>query len=356
MSKFGESIVQFLVGGVAGTETTVDDTTNKLPTTADLNAGTALVGKVGLDQTTPGTTESVTVATAQGAGAAIGATTGAAIVTDVDGTIQRYLRGLVKLWIAGLAAGAQIIGKVGIDQTTPGTTDSVSVATGQGAGATIGTTADAAVVTDANGTVSAKLRGIIKLLVDMISVKLNDGSNALAFVSHEGTVSIPVTEAHREQFYIHLDAENIGAATGFMLIDLSDTTNWPHTNTGHIVLQTLSVDINADTSYRGDISLGFLSDVDGTNGDLNEITTFHYTQGAPDLSEQRDYRGGINLQVADWFGPTTSDSTVWQTDVDLQGPDGATSYPSGDGDFVLFVSRTAGNVDVGITALYETEA
>lgn len=64
--------------------------------------GTAIAGKFGIDQTTPGTTDSVTVAIAQGAGAAIGAVTGAAVITDANGTIQQYLRGLVKLVIAGL--------------------------------------------------------------------------------------------------------------------------------------------------------------------------------------------------------------------------------------------------------------
>jgi hypothetical protein len=68
---------------------------------------------VKIDQTTPGTTDSVSVATGQGAGAAIGATSGAAVVTDANGTIQQYLRGLVKLWIAGPAAGEAHIGQVG---------------------------------------------------------------------------------------------------------------------------------------------------------------------------------------------------------------------------------------------------
>lgn len=54
--------------------------------------------KASIDQTTPGTTDSVTVATGQGAGATIGATSGAAVVTDADGTLQQYLRGLVKLF------------------------------------------------------------------------------------------------------------------------------------------------------------------------------------------------------------------------------------------------------------------
>lgn len=67
--------------------------------------------------------------------------------------------------LPALVAGTAIVGKVGIDQTAPGTTDSVSVATGQGAGATIGAVGDAAVTTNTTGTLSGKLRGIVALLV-----------------------------------------------------------------------------------------------------------------------------------------------------------------------------------------------
>lgn len=47
--------------------------------------------------------------------ATLGATTGAAVITDANGTIQQYLRGLVKQWIAGtlvLGAGSNLVGKV----------------------------------------------------------------------------------------------------------------------------------------------------------------------------------------------------------------------------------------------------
>lgn len=57
-------------------------------------AGTAIIGKVGIDQTTPGTTNGVQVN-------------------------------------AALPAGANIIGKTGIDQTTPGTTNLVALAANQ---------------------------------------------------------------------------------------------------------------------------------------------------------------------------------------------------------------------------------
>ena len=70
----------------------------------------------------------------------------------------------------GLAAGTAVVGKVGIDQTTPGTTDSVTVATGQGAGATIGAVADAVVAAGAAGTLSAKLRRVTQGLEDLKSL------------------------------------------------------------------------------------------------------------------------------------------------------------------------------------------
>ena len=101
---------------------------------AALPAGTALLGKVGIDQTTPGTTNAVAPISGQagvagGAGAVgatvqrttlasddpavavLGAIAGAAVVTDANGTIQQYLRGLVKLFItAGSALVTAICG------------------------------------------------------------------------------------------------------------------------------------------------------------------------------------------------------------------------------------------------------
>lgn len=114
----------------------------------NIQAGTALIGKVGIDQTTPGTTNKVVASVASGgiasgaiasgaiasgaiasgavasgavasgaiaagavaAGALVdgadltqGVTTGAAVITDANGTVQQYLRGLVKMWATGVA-------------------------------------------------------------------------------------------------------------------------------------------------------------------------------------------------------------------------------------------------------------
>ena len=115
-----------------------------------LGGGDEVLGAVAIDQTTPGTTDSVSVATGQGAGATIGVTTGAAVVTDANGTIQQYLRGLVTL----------IAAKIG-----------VTVADGDNA--VLGTTTDAKVITDAAGTIQQYLRGIVHLLISILTVKID---------------------------------------------------------------------------------------------------------------------------------------------------------------------------------------
>lgn len=92
-----------------------------------LNAGAAVVGKVGIDQTTPGTTNAVQVIGSLPAGSAVLGKTG------IDQTTPGVTNGVQV--VAALPAGAAVVGKFGIDQTTPGTTNGVQINAGA---ATIG--------------------------------------------------------------------------------------------------------------------------------------------------------------------------------------------------------------------------
>lgn len=91
-----------------------------------------------------GTTQ---ITTQQAIQATVGATNGTKVITDANGTLQQYLRGLIYLWINGLPAGTNLLGKVGIDQTTPGTTNGVQLTGSQL------TPSDSVIST--NGTVAA---------------------------------------------------------------------------------------------------------------------------------------------------------------------------------------------------------
>jgi hypothetical protein len=60
---------------------------------------------------------------ADGANATLGVTTGAAVTTDATGTIQQYLRGLIKQWAAGtlgVVLGAETTKVIGVTRTADG--------------------------------------------------------------------------------------------------------------------------------------------------------------------------------------------------------------------------------------------
>lgn len=152
---------------------------------------------------------------------------------------------------------------------------------------------------------------------------------------------------------VHLDVEDCQADTAFMLVDLSDTTNWPHGDTDHLHIDTLDIMFNPDAVFTGDVQLGFLSGVDADNGDLHIIHNWHFENDRATLIDHLSWEHvQLICTAAHWFGPTVADNALFQTDVNLQGPDGAANYPSGDGDLVLRVLRTAGTIDIGITVAY----
>lgn len=188
----------------------------------------------------------------------------------------------------------------------------------------------------------------------VVHAGITSGSNSESKL-HEGVLSTFVTPGPADVEFIHLDAEDIGVETSFMLIDLSDTTNWPHTNTGHIDVVFAAVNIAPDTNYQGDLQIGFLTGVTATTGNLNGIYELHMDKKTALIATTIPLPfGGVSLETEHWFGPTSA-SAAFQTDVNLAGPDETTTFPSGNGDLVMTITRTAGEVSVGVTIGYITQ-
>ena len=99
-----------------------------------------------------------------------GATSDAAVSTDATGSIHQYLRGLVKLIVAKInIATVDTVTAVTTVATVTTVTNKVGSTVAAGDNVTEGNTTDAAVSTDAAGTLSAKLRGLIVLMVNFLS-------------------------------------------------------------------------------------------------------------------------------------------------------------------------------------------
>lgn len=115
---------------------TTPGVTNGVAINASLPAGSNIVGKFGIDQTTPGNTNGVQIT---GPGTTLGNTLYAQVLGTYNSSaptltggstsaLQLDVNGNLKVTIGG-GAGS-IIGKVGIDQTTPGVSNGVQLATG----------------------------------------------------------------------------------------------------------------------------------------------------------------------------------------------------------------------------------
>ncbi len=172
----------------------------------------------------------------------------------------------------------------------------------------------------------------------------------------EGETSAHFVPGHVDIEVVHIDIEQSAASTtGYMVIDLSDTTNWPHSTTGHIDIAYIIINVNPTATFVGDIELGFLSAVDGTNGDFNGIMEIHMDKKQDSIFEMMNFGAfEMSLELAHWFGPTDANETLWQTDVSLAGPDGNTSFPSGNGDLVMKVTAATSDIAVGLTVGYRT--
>ena len=168
-----------------------------------------------------------------------------------------------------------------------------------------------------------------------------------------------------------LGAEGVAASTAYVLVDLSDTTNFPHAGTTELHLKWLSLNTEKATDGAYDIFVGVITEVDATNGTADWIHVFHLehvnnsTDSTDRYSAVIDFTGGggmeqgINCNITG--GALTyvvtnqqqAGHTNWQTDVDLASPVGTTTNP-GPGDLVVWVEEVAGSgtIDFSITAQY----
>jgi len=155
---------------------------------------------------------------------------------------------------------------------------------------------------------------------------------------------------------MHFDTGEVATETAFMLIDISDTTLWKHKNTDHVILDNILIQADPDSTYLGEIKLGFLTEVGATSGVLNQIIDIDLRKKSDLIIEEVELgTHGFHCQNTTHFGPLLA-STLFQTDVNLAGPDdpGDLDHPSGNGDIVMIVTRSQGAIDVSVTLVYET--
>lgn len=175
---------------------------------------------------------------------------------------------------------------------------------------------------------------------------------------------------------VALGAEAVAASTGYVLVDLSDTTNYKHVGTTEIHLLGLSLGTEKAGDGVFDVWVGVVTEVDATDGSVTWIERFdieavgNTTDSTDRFAWAKDYTlggrniDGINCRVSSGAlthfisNQTLANSNVWQTDTGLASPVGAAAGATGKpgaGDLVVYVEEVSGTgtLDFHILALYE---
>jgi hypothetical protein len=176
-------------------------------------------------------------------------------------------------------------------------------------------------------------------------------------VNEEGRGDV-VQHAHPNSGTIHFEA-SITATSRFILIDVSDTTNYPHTETNYVHIEWLQVAVDGDNQADYEVCIGFLENVDATNGDFYGAKCFSGTKtaGRSFVQFESPYPNGWRMRTSDMATSKTSlNDTNYQTDVDLKTTlDPSTAdTPSGDGDVVAVVTVSGGTLNLTVDIGYHT--
>lgn len=89
-----------------------------------------------------------------------------------------------------------------------------------------------------------------------------------------------VTETERERnVEVLLSATITANATAYHgVIDLSDTTNWKHTETGALHVSNIIFNIDKALAARGAINLGVITRIDGTSADISYVGGYSFEE------------------------------------------------------------------------------
>lgn len=161
-------------------------------------------------------------------------------------------------------------------------------------------------------------------------------------------------------------SDNLAAAATryYGFIDLSDTVNFPHTETGRIDLSAIATSVDKAPATRGSIGIGLITRIDTVSADLTFVTGFNFLNNdsssetvlfnyAPSQTKCLVGPGGTTPFIKA-IGATLTGVTDLKSNVPLSF--GAIFTPAV-GDLVVRVfNQNASSLIFGVTGFYHTHA
>ena len=185
-------------------------------------------------------------------------------------------------------------------------------------------------------------------------VYITDGTDD-ATITDEGYLDV-TTHSNHSGFSVAYSAAAINTTTGYVLIDLSDTTNYPHTNVDEIHIDWIILDYLADSLAAGSIEVGFIKSITADNADWYSLVKAHLDK----KEEEKPIMLNFTPQclrcavVGHLSGGTMfhDDDTTFQNDTALTAT--YSTVAPAIGDLVAKVTLSAGSVSFVVTIGYHT--
>lgn len=149
----------------------------------------------------------------------------------------------------------------------------------------------------------------------------------------------------------------VTATTYAILIDLSDTVNFPHSDTGRVDLYSSFLFVDRSSSATGLVRLGVITRIDGTDADVAYVQGVSFNNTADRIIE-RDRQFRIPLKLGQSGGELTRIATGFKatniaainTAITLPSPKG--NVTPAIGDIVVEFEHTSGTYTASVSGQY----
>ena len=158
------------------------------------------------------------------------------------------------------------------------------------------------------------------------------------------------------------ETESIDADKAYLLVDLSDSTNWPHTATNLVVVKRVWLYGAVSSTHTWRTSWGVITENDDANGTAQWLGTARIANVSGVFNTRREFgEHGLSLRVAsgamdNFGGNATLESTSWQNDTAISSTVG-TSGTVAVGDLVFYADEVSDGSTLAFTVCvdYDTE-
>ena len=196
--------------------------------------------------------------------------------------------------------------------------------------------------------------------VTIVGTEFFSGSTSYPVkVTSDGELAVTSTERERNNL-CHFAKNGLTATTYYVLVDLSDTTNFPHDSTGRIDFSLIKAEIEKSNANEDiTIKIGLLTRVDGTDGDVSWLWGLSSDRSDAKFIEETINYAPSQLKFAVGRFITndlSANVAAINTGAALESPRGAATVTPAVGDVILGVIIGTATADIDLEILYHSEA